>query len=204
MDPKKILIAVDASDNAARAVTYVAELLGDSADFQITVLYIERPPNRDLYPDEASWIEAGQAQELRIRTFLQQAKSNLTGHGIPPDAVTISYVPHCQSPVNPAAQQCSIGTSIARDILQFQPSLEAGQGVAVQLLTWQLRRLGQQFQRGGGPRHGLGQLRQTQERRHGAAGQDVGADQLGGGQAAVHAQHGAISDDGDGLRPGQQ
>lgn len=126
MDPKKILIAVDASDNAARAVTYVAELLGDSADFQITVLYIERPPNRDLYPDEASWIEAGQAQELRIRTFLQQAKSNLTGHGIPPDAVTISYVPHCQSPVNPAAQQCSIGTSIARDILRVQQQGDFG------------------------------------------------------------------------------
>ena len=35
MDPKKILIAVDASDNAARAVTYVAELLGGSAGFQI-------------------------------------------------------------------------------------------------------------------------------------------------------------------------
>lgn len=67
---------------------------GGSADFQITVLYIERPPNRDLYPDEASWIEAGQGQELRIHTFLQQAKANLTGHGLP-DTVTISYVPHC-------------------------------------------------------------------------------------------------------------
>jgi len=126
MDPKKILIAVDASDNAARAVTYVAELLGDSTGFLITVLYIERPPNRDLYPDEASWVEAGQTQELRIRTFLQQAKSNLTGQGISPDAVTISYVPHCQSPVNPVAQQCSIGTSIARDILQVQQQGDFG------------------------------------------------------------------------------
>ena len=92
----------------------------------ITVLYIERPPNRNLYPDEASWVEAGQAQELRIRTFLQQAKSNLTGRGIAPDAVTISYVPHCQSPVNPTAQQCSIGTSIARDILQVQQQGDFG------------------------------------------------------------------------------
>ena len=120
MDPRKILIAVDASENAARAVGYVADLLGASNGFEVTVLYIERPPNRDLFADEASWVEAGQAQELRIRTFLQQAKTTLTSRGLSPGSVTIAYVPHCQSPVNDAAAECSIGTSIARDILQFQ------------------------------------------------------------------------------------
>jgi nucleotide-binding universal stress UspA family protein len=120
MDAKKILIAVDASENAARAVGYVADLLAGSSGFAITILYIERPPNRDLFADEASWIEAGQAQELRIRTFLQQAKTTLTGRGLAPQSVTIAYVPHCQSPVNDAAAECSLGTSIARDILQFQ------------------------------------------------------------------------------------
>ena len=100
MDPKKILIAVDASENAARAVGYVAEFLAGTTGFQVTVLYIERPPNRDLFPDEEAWIEAGQTQELRIRTFLQQAKSSLVEHGQAQDAVTIAYIPHCQSPVN--------------------------------------------------------------------------------------------------------
>ena len=88
MDPKKILIAVDASENSARAVNYVADLLGGSSGFMITVLYIERPPNRDLFPDEASWVEAGQAQELRIRTFLKQARTTLTAGGLAPEAVT--------------------------------------------------------------------------------------------------------------------
>jgi nucleotide-binding universal stress UspA family protein len=120
MNPKKILIAVDASENSARAVNYVAELLDGTSGFLVTVLYIERPPNRDLFADEASWIEAGQTQELRVRTFLQQARTSLLEHGIGADAVTIAYVPHCQSPVNEPVQQCSIGTSIARDILQFQ------------------------------------------------------------------------------------
>jgi nucleotide-binding universal stress UspA family protein len=120
MDPKKILIAVDASENSARAVNYVADLLGGSSGFMITVLYIERPPNRDLFPDEASWVEAGQTQELRIRTFLKQARTTLTAGGLAPEAVTIDYVPHCQSPVNQGAAECSIGTSIARDILQYQ------------------------------------------------------------------------------------
>lgn len=126
MNPKNILIAVDASENSARAVNYVAELLDSSRGFMVTVLYIERPPNRDLFPDEASWIEAGQAQELRIRTFLQQARTSLAEHGLQGEAVTIAYVPHCQSPVNEAAHQCSIGTSIARDILQFQQKGEFG------------------------------------------------------------------------------
>ncbi|WP_028578321.1 universal stress protein [Desulfomicrobium escambiense] len=120
MDPKKILIAVDASENSARAVNYVSDLLGGSSGFMITVLYIERPPNRDLFPDEAAWVEAGQTQELRIRTFLKQARTTLTAGGLAPEAVTIDYVPHCQSPVNPGAAECSIGTSIARDILQYQ------------------------------------------------------------------------------------
>lgn len=116
MDPKKILIAVDASENAARAVNYVAELLDGSSGFLVTVLYIERPPNRDMFPDEPSWVEAGQTQELRIRTFLQQAKTNLTGHGLAPETVTIAYVPHCQSEVDKQCTvQCSMGPSIARD-----------------------------------------------------------------------------------------
>ncbi|NLW81207.1 MAG: universal stress protein [Desulfovibrionales bacterium] len=129
MNPKKILIAVDASENSARAVQYVADLLQATTGFLVTVLYIERPPNRDMFADEASWIEAGQAQELRIRTFLQQAKTSLLERGLGPETVNIDYVPHCQSPVNQPAQQCSIGTSIARDILQYQ--LAGGYGTLV-------------------------------------------------------------------------
>lgn len=120
MDPKKILIAVDASDNAERAVTYVGELLHGADNFQVTILYIERPPNRDFFPSDAAWTEAGQAQETRIRAFLEASRNTLLGHGLPRDRVTTAYVPHCQSPVNPSTEFCSLGTSIARDILQFQ------------------------------------------------------------------------------------
>lgn len=125
MDQKKILIAVDASENSARAVEYVAAVLEKTSGFQVTLLYIERPPNRDLYADEAAWIEAGQTQELHIRTFLQQAKLSLVQHGIKADAVTIAYIPHCQSSAS-QTQQCSLGTSIARDILEFQQKGDYG------------------------------------------------------------------------------
>lgn len=126
MNPKKILIAVDASENAARAVQYVAEVLGEASGFQATILYIERPPNRDLFPDEAAWIEAGRDQELRIRRFVQQAKTTLMDHGFPKDSVEVVYIPHCQSPMNADVQHCSVGTSIARDILRFQQQGEFG------------------------------------------------------------------------------
>lgn len=122
MNPKKILIAVDASDNAARAVDYVAQLLTDTATFDVTVLYIERPPNRDFFPSDEEWIKAGAAQEERIRTFLEESRQKLVAVGLSQTSVNVAYIPHCQSPVQQSAEFCSLGTSIARDILQYQQS----------------------------------------------------------------------------------
>ncbi|NCD26291.1 MAG: universal stress protein [Deltaproteobacteria bacterium] len=122
MNPKKILIAVDASDNAARAVDYVAQLLTDTTTFDVTVLYIERPPNRDFFPSDAEWIKAGVAQEEHIRAFLEESRQKLAATGLPQASVNVAYIPHCQSPVHQSAEFCSLGTSIARDILQFQQS----------------------------------------------------------------------------------
>lgn len=122
MTPKKILIAVDASDNSARAVDYVAQLLTESPKFDVTVLYIERPPNRDFFPSDDKWREAGLAQEERIHLFLEESRAKLLACGLPEAAVDIAYVPHCQSPVSTPSEFCSLGTSIARDILQYQQS----------------------------------------------------------------------------------
>lgn len=122
MDPKKILIAVDSSDNSARAVDYVARLLANTTGFEATVLYIERPPNRDFFPTDEEWRTAGQIQEKKIRLFLEESKTRLLASGLPGNVVQIMYVPHCQSPAKTNMQFCSLGTSIARDILQFQQS----------------------------------------------------------------------------------
>lgn len=126
MNPKKILIAVDASDNAARAVDYVAQLLADSPKFDVTVLYIERPPNRDFFPTDEEWRAAGVAQEQRIRLFLEESRSKLLTSGLSESAIDVAYVPHCQSPVSTPSEFCSLGTSIARDILQYQQNGDFG------------------------------------------------------------------------------
>ena len=55
MNFKKILLAVDASENALRAVEYVGNIAGDRAGFEVQLLCIERLPHRDLYPDEEQW-----------------------------------------------------------------------------------------------------------------------------------------------------
>ena len=120
MDPKKILIAVDSSENSARAVSYVARLVDKTTQFSVTVLYIERPPNRDFYATDEEWHAAGQDQEKKIRLFLEESKAKLLASGLSTQEVKIAYVPHCKSPSRTNTQFCSLGTSIARDILQFQ------------------------------------------------------------------------------------
>ncbi|HDM75275.1 MAG TPA: universal stress protein [Deltaproteobacteria bacterium] len=55
MDPEKILIAVDASENSLRAIKYTGDMLGGGEEFHIELLTIERFPDRDLFESEEAW-----------------------------------------------------------------------------------------------------------------------------------------------------
>jgi len=46
---KNILIAVDESENARRAVSYVAQLLGGLGGFKVTVLHVIPQPEEDFF-----------------------------------------------------------------------------------------------------------------------------------------------------------
>ena len=50
---KSILIAVDESDNARRAVAYVGRLLKGAKDFNVLILHVIRQPEEDYFPDVA-------------------------------------------------------------------------------------------------------------------------------------------------------
>ncbi|HKK99483.1 MAG TPA: universal stress protein, partial [Desulfotignum sp.] len=52
MDTNKILVAIDGSENSKRAVEYVADIVKGCRDFDITLLHIERLPDRDIFADE--------------------------------------------------------------------------------------------------------------------------------------------------------
>ncbi len=57
MNKKEILIAVDDSENALRAVTYVGQLLGGASNFKITLLHIIPDPEDDYFPSQEEKIK---------------------------------------------------------------------------------------------------------------------------------------------------
>ncbi|BDQ35080.1 universal stress protein [Pseudodesulfovibrio portus] len=123
MNFKKILLAVDASDNAMRAVEYVGDIAGDCAGFSVELLCIERLPHRDLYPDEEAWKKACEATRTELRKFLNRARDHLVGMGVSLDRLTEQYVTSCASPFDEPGPACSQGTGTAQEILN---ALDAG------------------------------------------------------------------------------
>lgn len=117
MNEKRILVAFDGSENALRAVDYVGKVLGPAPGFQVRLLYVERVPERDFFATEAAWKEACEAQAAEVRQALAKAEAALKAAGLPADSVGSEYLPSCRSPQN-QAPACSLGTSIARDVVR--------------------------------------------------------------------------------------
>ncbi|WP_428568617.1 MAG: universal stress protein [Solidesulfovibrio sp. DCME] len=118
MNIEKILIAFDGSENSHRAVAYTAAMTGPGPERRITVAAIERPPDRDLYPDDASWKAECARRVTHIRAALDAARDRLLTAGIPAARVETRFVESCRSPLR-EARECSIGTSIALEILRL-------------------------------------------------------------------------------------
>jgi nucleotide-binding universal stress UspA family protein len=74
---RKILVAVDASENSSRAVDYVATIVAGSSGFHVELLHVARSPERDCFPDEDSWRTKCESEEQKVRTFLAEAKGKL-------------------------------------------------------------------------------------------------------------------------------
>lgn len=117
MNPKNFLISVDASDNAARAVAYAATILGGQQGVEITLLYVERMPGRDLFKNEADWKNQCSLEQERVLDFMKAARATLVGAGIP------------EASVHERSILCSQEPSIAKTILEVQQ--EGGFGTLV-------------------------------------------------------------------------
>lgn len=111
MDNKKLLIAFDGSENSLRAVEYVADVIDPGDGFSITLLHVERLPDRDMFPDEQAWIERRQAREREAREALELAWGKLTARGL---AVDTRYLLAADR-TTPAR-----GSGVAQDILKSQ------------------------------------------------------------------------------------
>jgi nucleotide-binding universal stress UspA family protein len=95
---KNILIAVDESVNARRAVAYVGQILGGVPGFKVTILHVVPEPEEDYFPDDAqkeAWIEQ---YTKRIDALLEEDRRSLIQMGFAPDDVTVrSTLRYCPS-----------------------------------------------------------------------------------------------------------
>ena len=128
MNTDNVLIAFDGSDNALRAVAYTAAMLGANSGRAVTVAAIERPPDRDLFAADAAWKAECANRITAMRESLDQARAMLVTAGLPPETVSIRFVESCRSPLR-ESMECSIGTSIALEILRL--AAEDGFGTVV-------------------------------------------------------------------------
>ncbi len=113
MNPKRILIAADASENAKRAATYVGEIIGSRPGFEIGILYVIRYPDRDLFPDDSSWQNKKEEELKKAQLVLKELKGLLTEKSIPDSAIDATAIQ-------------AAGFSIAQAILEYQRENDFG------------------------------------------------------------------------------
>lgn len=118
MNPRNILLAVDGSENAMRAVEY-ARAMTSGGDFHLRLLHVERLPERDIFADDEAWREACVQNHAAMQAFLEQARTVLLEDGLPPERLSLEYVHACAWPFDaPQGQRCSPDLSVSREILR--------------------------------------------------------------------------------------
>jgi nucleotide-binding universal stress UspA family protein len=95
---KYILLAVDESENARRAVSYVAELLGGVEGFEVTIMHVIPLPEEDFFltaTDKEKWLSH---YRVRIDTVLEVYRQILIDAGFHPNNVSVrSPTRYCPS-----------------------------------------------------------------------------------------------------------
>jgi nucleotide-binding universal stress UspA family protein len=116
MDFKRVLIAVDGSENSLRAVRYAAAILDGGRGYAVRLVHIERLPERDMFPDESAW--SGQCREHSrvMRGFIEEAREVLEACGLSGEAICSQYVDSCAARPE-GTGDCSHGRNIALEIL---------------------------------------------------------------------------------------
>ncbi len=95
---KNILIAVDESDNARRAVSYVGQLLGGLPGFKVTVLHVIPDPEEDYFPDQQEKDKWLARTKQKVDSMLVDYRQILINAGFAEDEVsTRSTLRYCPS-----------------------------------------------------------------------------------------------------------
>jgi nucleotide-binding universal stress UspA family protein len=95
---KNILIAVDDSENARRAVSYVSQLLAGLKGFKILILHVINQPEEDYFStsvEKESWLSTNQS---RVDVMLEDYRQILICEGFDPDDISVrSTLQYCPS-----------------------------------------------------------------------------------------------------------
>jgi nucleotide-binding universal stress UspA family protein len=95
---RNILIAVDESENAQRAITYVGKLLGGIKGFKVTVLHVIREPDEDYFQQETDKNRWYNEYRKQVGQMLDTYRNILIDAGFNPEHVsTHSTTLHCHS-----------------------------------------------------------------------------------------------------------
>ncbi|OGW33404.1 MAG: hypothetical protein A2X59_00175 [Nitrospirae bacterium GWC2_42_7] len=95
---RHFLIAVDESENAKRAVLYVADLLGQLPGIRVTILNIIPEPSEDYFATDAERVKWIEDQKLKAIQILENFQAILIRSGFKKNKVVIDIeVKYCPS-----------------------------------------------------------------------------------------------------------
>jgi nucleotide-binding universal stress UspA family protein len=120
---KNILIAVDESENARRAVSYVGQLLGGLPGFKILVLHVIPEPEDDYFPTAPQKEEWLSKNVEKIEALLEDYRRLLIENGFDPADVRVrSTLRYC-----PSMAKCILSE---RDETQYSTIVVGRQGLS--------------------------------------------------------------------------
>ncbi len=119
MTLNKILVAFDGSENSFKAVEYVGNIVKHYPICGVSILYVERLPDKDLYHDDEVWVSQCEKNEVEMSEKLALAKQTLIKQGVSADFVVGEYFASCKSPFHDT-DICTTGRSIGMDILRIR------------------------------------------------------------------------------------
>jgi len=95
---KNILVAVDESENARRAVSYVAQVLGGIEGFKVTILHVIPVPEEDYFPTSAEKEKWFSQHRGKVDAMLEGYRQILIRAGFHPSDVSVrSPMRYCPS-----------------------------------------------------------------------------------------------------------
>ena len=120
---KNILIAVDDSDNARRAVTYVGQLVGGLGGFKVAILHVIPEVDEDYFMSDNEREKWLVQYRQKVEGMLEDYRQILLGAGFAPDDVSVrSPLRYC-----PSMAECILAE---RDTTEYHTLVVGRQGIS--------------------------------------------------------------------------